>query len=430
MIKNSYISSISSPNNNDFEVSSVGGTYLINHKEYELKVKNALATALIKSVSYEWGTGTLSIVTENRSVIPFPITKVGILISSYDSENLNVDNAEYAYIKPFTIYDECFAVDLTGVLHAVSSDSIIYVRAYMQYVPIMGSKQSSKTAVVETVEYSPVDVYGDIATVVPSDEFTPQQAIDDIPMLTYDMGDSKGAVVEQSWKLENGHLTQISGVTINRDNPLFAGLESVGKIARVDESGKWAVEDLFIPCTVTIENPDHCTIKGDGEYYRGQVVNLSVQPDLWWEFVSWSDGDTHSERTFTIMEDVSLGVILREVPHVALNLVGEHCHFVCDPESPDELNYEVGTEVTVTAICDTHYKWSDEARYGYNNIVQVVQINEETTLSFETILKENIRVKTIIKNDSGGSADGLGTITLSGGYDEDPVEGTLFDEND
>ena len=104
--KNNYISSIQSPAGNSLKVESVGGTYKLRHKEYELKVKNALATALIKSVSYEWGTGTLSIVTENRSVLPFPITKVGILISSYDSENLNADNAEYAYIKSFTIYDE------------------------------------------------------------------------------------------------------------------------------------------------------------------------------------------------------------------------------------------------------------------------------------------------------------------------------------
>lgn len=139
--KNNYIGSIQSPVNNSLLVESVGGTYKLKHKEYKVNIRNALAFALIKSTSYEWGTGTLSIVTSNKSNEAFPICKVGILVSSYDSVNLNVNNAEYAYIKFFTPSEVIPEVNLTGVLHAVSPDSIIYVRAYMQYVTLLGGSK-------------------------------------------------------------------------------------------------------------------------------------------------------------------------------------------------------------------------------------------------------------------------------------------------
>jgi hypothetical protein len=98
-------------------------------------------------------------------------------------------------------------------------------------------------------------------------------------------------------------------------------------------------------------------------YKEGTSVTLIAVADEGYKFTSWSDGNKENPRTVVVNADMSLTAIFQDenLPlQYVLNVTAGVGGSVT--KSPDKASYDEGTVVTVTAVADEGYafsQWSD-----------------------------------------------------------------------
>ena len=132
--------------------------------------------------------------------------------------------------------------------------------------------------------------------------------------------------------------------------------------------------------TVTSANDSMGTVSGGGEYEFETEVTITATAEEGYHFVSWNDGDTNNPRIITLTGDTAF------VAYFALNN-----YTVTVISANDSMGtvsgggeYEVGTEITITAIPNEGYHfvtWND----GNTDNPRTITVTEDATYiaSFE-----------------------------------------------
>ena len=129
---------------------------------------------------------------------------------------------------------------------------------------------------------------------------------------------------------------------------------------------------------------------GSGEYEHGTEIKISATPNEGYYFVGWSDGDTSSVRTITVLSDIEL----------TAKFVSNLYSVVLTCDNGVVLGgglYEYGAEVTIIATADEGYrfvKWSD----GYLLPERKIVVNSDMEFTAEFELK---RVLVSVSGENG-----------------------------
>ena len=126
--------------------------------------------------------------------------------------------------------------------------------------------------------------------------------------------------------------------------------------------------------TATSANDSMGTVSGGGEYAFGSEVTITATAAEGYHFVSWNDGDTNNPRIITLTGDTAF------VAYFALNN-----YTVTVISANDSMGtvsgggeYEVGTEITITAIPNEGYHfvtWND----GNTDNPRTITVTEDAT---------------------------------------------------
>ena len=182
--------------------------------------------------------------------------------------------------------------------------------------------------------------------------------------------------------------------------------------------------------TVTSANESMGTVSGSGEYAFGTVATITATPNEGYRFVSWNDGNTNNPRTITVTGNATYIATFEEGEEVIRYTIT----VLSANESMGTVSgggeYEVGTEITITATPNEGYHfvtWND----GNTDNPRTITVTEDATYiaTFEegeevtrytiTVLSANESMGTV----SGGGEYEVGTeITITA----TPNEGYRF----
>ena len=126
--------------------------------------------------------------------------------------------------------------------------------------------------------------------------------------------------------------------------------------------------------TLTVVSTDGGSATGAGEYNEGTEVTLTATASEGYRFTGWSDGSTEESITITLSEDTALTANFELI--VIYNLILES---VTGGSVTGAGEYNEGTEVTITAIPDDGYEfteWSD----GNTSISRTLTINSDINI--------------------------------------------------
>ena len=132
--------------------------------------------------------------------------------------------------------------------------------------------------------------------------------------------------------------------------------------------------------TVTSSNESMGTVSGSGEYEFGTDTTITATPNDGYRFVSWNDGNTDNPRAIIVTEDATY------IANFAANTYS--ITVISDNDSMGTVSgggeYEVGTEITITAIPNEGYhfvSWND----GNTDNPRTITVTEDATYiaSFE-----------------------------------------------
>lgn len=126
------------------------------------------------------------------------------------------------------------------------------------------------------------------------------------------------------------------------------------------------------PVPVTVTNATLQRSPDLALYPYGSQVQLSLQPDLGYQFQSWSDGNTNLVRTLTVTNLISLQATLSAIPRytvtaAALGGTGGNVQL-----SPSQGQYFQGTTVVLTAVPNPGYDfqtWLDNVQVNPRTLV-------------------------------------------------------------
>jgi len=133
-------------------------------------------------------------------------------------------------------------------------------------------------------------------------------------------------------------------------------------------------EVLINSYTLTVVSTDGGSATGAGEYNEGTEVTLTATASEGYRFTGWSDGSTEESITITLSEDTALTANFELI--VIYNLILES---VTGGSVTGAGEYNEGTEVTITAIPDDGYEfteWSD----GNTSISRTLTINSDINI--------------------------------------------------
>ena len=133
-------------------------------------------------------------------------------------------------------------------------------------------------------------------------------------------------------------------------------------------------EVLINSYTLTVVSTDGGSATGAGEYNEGTEVTLTATASEDYRFTGWSDGSTEESITITLSEDTALTANFELI--VIYNLILES---VTGGSVTGAGEYNEGTEVTITAIPDDGYEfteWSD----GNTSISRTLTINSDINI--------------------------------------------------
>jgi hypothetical protein len=148
--------------------------------------------------------------------------------------------------------------------------------------------------------------------------------------------------------------------------------------------GPWTVDVTSSGAGSVLVSPDQL------EYVDGSVVELTATPDTGWSFAGWSGDQSGSENplAFTITSNTSVTATFTETVGQAGSLVTN----VVGPGSivadPDLSTYQVGDEVTLTAIADAgavFTGWSGDVSGSSNPILVTVGVATTVTATFQSV---------------------------------------------
>ena len=158
-----------------------------------------------------------------------------------------------------------------------------------------------------------------------------------------------------SWS--NGSTVNPLTVTLNSNTSITANFEV-----------------LINSYTLTVVSTDGGSATGAGEYNEGTEVTLTATASEGYRFTGWSDGSTEESITITLSEDTALTANFELI--VIYNLILES---VTGGSVTGAGEYNEGTEVTITAIPDDGYEfteWSD----GNTSISRTLTINSDINI--------------------------------------------------
>ena len=118
---------------------------------------------------------------------------------------------------------------------------------------------------------------------------------------------------------------------------------------------------------------------GGGSYTYGTTITIVAIPNTHYHFVKWSDGDTNDVRTIVVTENITLSA------EFAANIY--ELELIADATKGRVVGagtYAYGTEVTIVAIPNAGYKfsqWSD----GDKNDVRTITMSGDITLTAEFV---------------------------------------------
>jgi hypothetical protein len=94
----------------------------------------------------------------------------------------------------------------------------------------------------------------------------------------------------------------------------------------------------------------------NGEYEKGQTVEIVATPNNGYRFLTWDDGDNNAKRTLIMDQDYSLMATFKRIPTYTLTIFqGEHG--VASMEA-GTYTYQEKEQVTLTAIPDEGYMFA------------------------------------------------------------------------
>ena len=133
-----------------------------------------------------------------------------------------------------------------------------------------------------------------------------------------------------------------------------------------------------VTITATSANESMGTVLGSGEYEFGTEVTITAIPNEGYRFVSWNDGNTNNPRTITVTEDATYIAIFEEGEEVIRYTIT----VLSANESMGTVSgggeYEVGTEITITATPNEGYHfvtWND----GNTDNPRTITVTEDAT---------------------------------------------------
>lgn len=140
-------------------------------------------------------------------------------------------------------------------------------------------------------------------------------------------------------------------------------------------------------------------------YPEGTTVSLSAIANAGYEFVSWSDGVTNNVRTIVMNSNVTLYATFQsvETPVKCYTLTVDATEGGYVSMSPEADCYEEGTEVTLTAIANEGYQfsqWND----GSTENPRTLMMNSNTTLTAEFSRLTYVITNLVITTDCGNAS--------------------------
>ena len=156
-------------------------------------------------------------------------------------------------------------------------------------------------------------------------------------------------------------------------------------------SSRWSlyfvdIEEICdsITITATSANDSMGTVLGGGDYEFGAYATITAIPNESYSFVSWNDGNTDNPRTITVTEDATYIAIFEEGEEVIRYTITVLSANGSMGTVSGGGEYEVGTEITITAIPNEGYHfvtWND----GNTDNPRTITVTEDETYiaSFE-----------------------------------------------
>ncbi|MBR1922908.1 MAG: InlB B-repeat-containing protein [Paludibacteraceae bacterium] len=146
--------------------------------------------------------------------------------------------------------------------------------------------------------------------------------------------------------------------------------------------------------TLTV-NGEHAVVTGAGEYDYNTQVTVTVSPDMGYNFVRWTDGETNPSRIVTMTENKTLAYETVYVPSYAITTVanGGVIYQTADryeqQNGPTTYSYMNGTVLTLEVAASFGYAftgWSD----GNSDNPRVVTVTEAKTYTAQFSEQTNI----------------------------------------
>ena len=170
-----------------------------------------------------------------------------------------------------------------------------------------------------------------------------------------------------SWS--NGSTANPVTVTLNSNTSITANFEV-----------------LINSYTLTVVSTDGGSATGAGEYNEGTEVTLTATASEGYRFTGWSDGSSEESITITLNSDTALTANFELIPVYELIINIDEGGTV---EGAGE--YEEGTEVTITAIANGCYKFTEWSDGDVNN-PRTISLDSDLNLTanFESLMNEHV----------------------------------------
>ena len=156
----------------------------------------------------------------------------------------------------------------------------------------------------------------------------------------------------------------------------------------VTEKPEYLVTTSAIGSGSIIKNPTTPT------YQVGSTVKFTATPDVGWKFVRWQGSVTGTANPVTTTINGEMNVVAvfqKNMYKLTTNVTGSNTNFCTIKRSPDQIEYEAGTVVTLTAIPnpDDYYsifdKWSEDNKEEIS-ISVVMDDNKTISANFTSAL--------------------------------------------
>jgi uncharacterized protein YjdB len=123
--------------------------------------------------------------------------------------------------------------------------------------------------------------------------------------------------------------------------------------------------DMF---TVTVNAGTGGKATGGGTYPYGSVITLTATANSDYDFVEWSDGNTHAERTYTVTENITLTAKFKQK--------------VTFPTAPASLKVSCSSNGTITISWPASTQGTTSTQFRYNVYIDGVYVGSTTTTSY------------------------------------------------